>query len=62
VSLLNRLWTEEEGQGLVEYTLVVLLVALIFWMGIRNTNVGDSLAQGWSRVMNCVTSPSSCST
>jgi Flp pilus assembly pilin Flp len=62
VSLLNRLWTEEEGQGLVEYTLVVLLVALIFWMGIRNTNVGDSLAQGWSRVMSCVTSPSSCST
>ena len=47
---LIRLWLEEDGQGLVEYTLVVLLVALIFWMGIRNTQVGSSLANGWSRV------------
>jgi len=61
MSWLMRLWSEEDGQGLVEYTLVVLLVALIFWMGIRNTRVGNSLANGWSRVLNCVTSPLSCS-
>jgi len=58
---LMRLCLEEDGQGLVEYTLVVLVVALIFWMGIRNTHVGSSLANGWSRVLNCVTSPLSCS-
>lgn len=58
---LMRLCLEEDGQGLVEYTLVVLLVALIFWMGIRNTQVGSSLANGWSRVLNCVTSPLTCS-
>ena len=34
-NLLKRLWTEEDGQGLVEYTLVVLLVALFFWLGVR---------------------------
>ena len=58
--LLKRLWQEENGQGLVEYTLVVVLVALVFWMGIRNTNVGVSLSNGWSRVLSCVTSPFSC--
>ena len=58
--LWKRLWQEENGQGLVEYTLVVVLVALVFWMGIRNTNVGVSLSNGWSRVLSCVTSPFSC--
>ncbi|TMA66927.1 MAG: hypothetical protein E6J73_02975 [Deltaproteobacteria bacterium] len=60
MNLLRQLWLEEDGQGLVEYTLVVLLVALVFWMGVRDTNVGASVAAGWSRVLNCVTSPSSC--
>jgi Flp pilus assembly pilin Flp len=61
MNLLKRLWHEENGQGMVEYTLVVVLVALVFWMGVRETNVGDSLAKGWSRVLDCVTSPFSCS-
>jgi len=61
MNLLKRLWQEDDGQGLVEYTLVVVLVALVFWMGVRNTDVGSSLANGWSRVMDCVTSPFSCS-
>jgi Flp pilus assembly pilin Flp len=58
--LFQQLWHKEDGQGLVEYTLVVLLVALVFWMGIRETGVGNSLATGWSRVLNCVTAPFSC--
>jgi len=61
MDLLKRLCVEEDGQGMVEYTLIVVLVALVFWMGVRNTNVGTSLANGWSRVLSCVTSPSSCS-
>jgi len=61
MSLVTQLWLEEDGQGLVEYTLVVLLVAMVFWMGVRNTNVGNSLANGWSKVLNCVTTPLSCS-
>jgi Flp pilus assembly pilin Flp len=60
MNLLQRLCREENGQGLTEYTLVVVLVALVFWMGVRNTNVGTSLSQGWSRVLDCVTSPFSC--
>ena len=60
MKILKRLCLEEDGQGLTEYTLVVVLVALVFWMGVKNTNVGTSLANGWSRVLNCVTAPLSC--
>ena len=60
MDLLKRLVIEEDGQGLVEYTLIVLLVALVFWLGIRNTNIGNQMASGWSRVTACVGSPSSC--
>lgn len=60
MDLLRGLVVEEDGQGLVEYTLIVLLVALVFWLGIRNTNIGNQMASGWSRVTACVGSPSSC--
>lgn len=57
MELLKRLVVEEEGQGLVEYTLIVLLVALVFWLGIKNTNIGDSLANAWTNVKSCVDTP-----
>ena len=60
MNLLKRLWREEDGQGLTEYTLVIVLVALVFWMGVRDTQVGQSLAQAWTKVLDCVTSPFSC--
>lgn len=50
----------EKGQGLVEYTLIVVLVALVFWVGIKNTNIGSALEQGWSKVTVCVGAPSAC--
>jgi Flp pilus assembly pilin Flp len=46
MELLKRLVIEEDGQGLVEYTLIVLLVALVFWVAIKNTNIGSALTQG----------------
>ena len=61
MNLLKRLVREEDGQGLVEYTLVAVLVALVFWMGVRNTKIGNALASGWSKVHTCVTLPFSCS-
>ena len=44
MELLKRLVVEEEGQGLVEYTLIVLLVALVFWVAIRSTNANQALS------------------
>ena len=35
MELLKRLMVEEDGQGLVEYTLIVVLVALVFWVAIK---------------------------
>jgi len=60
MELLQRLWIEEDGQGLVEYTLIVVLVALVFWVAIKNTNVGNQLASGWSKVTACLGSPATC--
>ncbi len=58
--LFKRLLVEEDGQGLVEYTLIVVLVALVFWVAIKNTDIGNGLSSGWSKVTACVGSPSSC--
>lgn len=57
MNLLKRLVVEEEGQGLVEYTLIVLLVALVFWVGIRSTNIGSQLATSWGEVKDCLAAP-----
>ena len=58
--LLRRLLVEDGGQGLVEYTLIVVLVALVFWVAIKNTNIGSGLAAGWSKITDCVSTPTSC--
>lgn len=60
MELLKRLVKEEDGQGLVEYTLIVLLVALVFWVAIKDTNIGNQLASGWSKVTACVGNPTNC--
>ena len=61
MELLKRLVKEEEGQGLVEYTLIVLLVALVFWVAIRDTNIGDELKASWTKVVGCLQDPTTCS-
>jgi len=60
MELLKRLVTEEEGQGLVEYTLIVLLVALVFWVAVRDTNIGAQLTASWGMVTDCLATPSAC--
>ena len=51
-NLLNRLWKEEQGQDLIEYALLVALVALAATLGMNSlataintefTNLGTSL-------------------
>ena len=60
MELFKGLLVEEEGQGLVEYTLIVVLVALVFWVAIKSTNISSGLTAGWSKVTDCVTTPSAC--
>ena len=60
MELLRRLVLEEDGQGLVEYTLIVLLVALVFWVAIKSTNIGGALASAWVNINSCVVDPAAC--
>jgi Flp pilus assembly pilin Flp len=57
---IQRLLTDEAGQGLIEYTLIIFLVALVFWVAIKDTTVGTALANNWTAITNCVTTPFSC--
>jgi len=60
MEIFKRLLVEEDGQGLVEYTLIVVLVALVFWVAIKQTNIGSQLANAWTNVTACVGNPSGC--
>ena len=59
MNLKNKL-DEQGGQGLVEYSFIVLFVVLLVWIGVKYTNAGDVLAGNWSTVSACVGSPLSC--
>ena len=54
MELLKRLVVEEEGQGLVEYTLIVLLVALVFWVAVKGTNADLALTNAWNDIVGCL--------
>jgi Flp pilus assembly pilin Flp len=60
MELLKRLVVEEEGQGLVEYTLIVLLVALVFWVAIKGTDIGTQLGDSWTSISDCLATPTTC--
>jgi pilus assembly protein Flp/PilA len=57
MELLKRLVVEEDGQGLVEYTLIVLLVALVFWVAVKGTDVDEDLKTAWENISTCLTDP-----
>ena len=54
MELLKRLVVEEEGQGLVEYTLIVLLVALVFWVAVKGTGADTALSGAWRNIVTCL--------
>ena len=60
MELFKRLIVEEDGQGLVEYTLIVLLVALVFWVAVKNTQVGSQLTTSWGKITSCLATPTNC--
>ena len=60
MELIKRLIVEEDGQGLVEYTLIVLLVALVFWVAIKSTNIGTQLSTSWEKVVTCLSDAPAC--
>lgn len=61
MNLLRRFLREEDGQGLVEYTLVVLMVTLLVWVAVKQSDLGVYFVKVWGRVVECVTTPLGCS-
>jgi Flp pilus assembly pilin Flp len=52
--LLNRLMVEEQGQGITEYALILGFVVLGVWVGVTNTNIGQSITGVFSNVNSLV--------
>jgi len=61
MELFKRLMVEEDGQGLVEYALIVLLVVFVFWLAIKDTNIGNQLSAAWENIGSCLADPQGCS-
>ena len=50
----------QKGQALIEYTLLLMMVTMVFWVGIKNSDMSHELGRAWSRVSDCVEVPMAC--
>jgi Flp pilus assembly pilin Flp len=50
----------QSGQALIEYTLLLMMVTMVFWVGIKNSDMSRELERAWSRVSDCVEMPAAC--
>jgi Flp pilus assembly pilin Flp len=50
MEFLNRLIVEEEGQGLVEYTLLIGVLVLALWAAVTYSGVASRITVLWGRV------------
>jgi Flp pilus assembly pilin Flp len=56
----RRLVSDQRGQGLIEYTLIMVLVVLVFWVTIKETDIGPAIADQWSKIIVCLDTPFTC--
>jgi len=59
MNMLKRLVVEEEGQNIVEYTLMIGLVVLIIWVAINTLGIDSSVQTIWSNVNQQLSSAAS---
>ena len=50
MELCKRLIVEEEGQGLVEYTLLIGVLVLALWAAVNFSGVKNQISTLWGRV------------
>jgi Flp pilus assembly pilin Flp len=50
----------EKGQALIEYTLLLMMVTMVFWVGIKSSDMSQELARAWSKVSDCIEVPIAC--
>ena len=57
---LKKLTNNQSGQGLVEYTLIMVLVAFALWVAVKETTVAAALTDNWTSIVSCVSAPFTC--
>ncbi len=55
--LLKKIANDGTRTGLVEYTLIVLFVVLVFWVAVKSTTLDEALGSTWGKIQDCVGSP-----
>jgi Flp pilus assembly pilin Flp len=50
----------QSGQALIEYTLLLMMVTMVFWVGIKSNDLSRELGRAWSSVNECVELPMGC--
>ena len=60
MKLPKKLIAGQRGQGLIEYALIMVLVCFVFWVSIKDTNIGTTLAGQWSKITDCLDAPMDC--
>lgn len=50
MELSRRLAVKEESQSITEFTLMVALVILAFWVAIEATGIKDTISHLWTQV------------
>lgn len=54
MQILKRLLTEDEGQDIVEYALMIGLVVVVIWVAVKASNVDTSVSTIWSKVSSAL--------
>jgi len=57
-NILMRLWKEEEGQDLLEYALLIVLIVLVAAAAINP--LGTAIATVYTSANTCISTPASC--
>ena len=54
MEILKRLMTEEKGQDIVEYALMLGLVVLVIWVAAQASGVDTAVSGVWSKVKSAL--------
>jgi Flp pilus assembly pilin Flp len=55
MNFLKRLVREEEGQNIVEYTLMIGLVVLVIWAAVSALGIDTAVTSVWNNVSTALT-------
>ena len=50
MKFLKRFLREEDGQNIVEYTLMIAMVVLVFWVAVTSSGINVTIKSLWTAV------------